>query len=217
MARLNREMVERAKSTIALYPQKRSALLPLLHLAQEQDGWLTPDAMEHVGELLDLDPAEVIGTAAFYTMFKRQPTGKHLISICTNLACMLAGAYELLEHAESRLGIKPGGTTADGAFSLEEAECLAHCDQAPCLQVNYRYFDRVGNTEFDALIEDLKAGRRQSDIPPHGTLSRVRRTAPALGAAVRHGGDAKPEPVAPPEPAKPDSAPAGARRAKKAR
>ena len=194
MARLNREMLERAKATIALYPQKRSALLPLLHLAQEQDGWLTPDAMEHVGELLDLEPAEVLGTAAFYTMFKRQPTGKHLLSICTNLACMLAGAYELLEHAESRLGIKPGGTTADGAFSLEEAECLAHCDQAPCLQVNYRYFDRVGNAEFDALIEDLKAGRRQSDIPPHGTLSRVRRAAPAPGAPRVE--DTKPEPVA---------------------
>ena len=179
MARLNREMLERAKSTIALYPQKRSALLPLLHLAQEQDGWLTPDAMEHIGELLGLEPAEVLGTAAFYTMFKREPTGKHLISVCTNLACMLGGAYELLEHAESRLGIKAGGTTADGAFSLEEAECLAHCDQAPCLQVNYRYFDRVGNAEFDALIEDLKAGRRQSEIPPHGTLSRAKRQAPA--------------------------------------
>lgn len=195
MPRLNREMVERAKSTIALYPQKRSALLPLLHLAQEQDGWLTPDAMEHIGELLDLEPAEVLGTAAFYTMFKRQPTGKHLISICTNLACMLAGAYELLEHAESKLEIKPGGTTADGAFSLEEAECLAHCDQAPCVQVNYRYFDRVGNAEFDALVDDLKAGRRQTEIPPHGTLSRVRRTAPVPGSPRPE--EAKPPPVAP--------------------
>ena len=215
MPRLNREMLERAKQTIALYPQKRSALLPLLHLAQEQDGWLTPEAMEHVGELLELEPAEVLGTAAFYTMFKRQPTGKHLISICTNLACMLAGAYDLLEHAESRLGIKPGGTTADGAFSLEEAECLAHCDQAPCLQVNYRYFDRVGNAEFDALVEDLRAGRRQSDIPPHGTLSRVRRTAPAPGAAPV--ARAKPEPVATPEPEAPDAPPAGVRRGKRAR
>ena len=183
MGRLNRENVERAKATIALYPQSRSALLPLLHLAQEQDGWLMPDAMEHIAELLELDQAEVLGTAAFYTMFKREPTGKHLISICTNLACMLAGAYELLEHAESRLGVKSGGTTADGAFSLEEAECLAHCDQAPCLQVNYRYFDRVGNAEFDALVDDLKSGRRQSEIPPHGTLSRVRRQAPAIQAS----------------------------------
>ncbi len=212
MARLNREMVERAKATIALYPQKRSALLPLLHLAQEQDGWLTPEAMEHVGELLDLEPAEVLGTAAFYTMFKRQPTGKHLVSICTNLACMLAGAYELLEHAESRLGIKPGGTTADGAFSLEEAECLAHCDQAPCLQVNYRYFDRVGNAEFDTLIDDLKAGRRQSDIPPHGTLSRVRRTGPGPGAARPE--ETKPQPIATaaPKESRPSRNPRSARR-----
>lgn len=199
MARLTRENVERAKATIALYPQSRSALLPLLHLAQEQDGWLMPDAMEHIGELLELDPAEVLGTAAFYTMFKREPTGKHLISVCTNLACMLAGAYELLEHAESRLGVKAGGTTADGAFSLEEAECLAHCDQAPCLQVNYRYFDRVGNAEFDALVEDLRAGRRQSDIPPHGTLSRVRRAAPVPGSQPASTGGGKPEPVAKPD------------------
>ena len=216
MARLNRENVERAKATIALYPQSRSALLPLLHLAQEQDGWLTPEAMEHIGELLGLDPAEVLGTAAFYTMFKREPTGKYLLSICTNLACMLAGAYDLLEHAESRLGIKSGGTTADGAFSLEEAECLAHCDQAPCLQVNYRYFDRVGNAEFDALVEDLKAGRRQSDIPPHGTLSRVRRTAPAPGQQPKSG-EVKPEPVAKPEPQNPQAPAAGVSPSKPAR
>lgn len=179
MARLTRDNVERAKATIALYPQKRSALLPLLHLAQEQDGWLTDEAMEHVAELVDLEPAEVLGTAAFYTMLKREPTGKHLISVCTNLACMLAGGYELLAHAESRLGVKAGGTTGDGAFTLEEVECIAHCDQAPCLQVNYRYFDKVSNEAFDALVEDLRAGRRQTDIPAHGTLARGCREAPA--------------------------------------
>lgn len=183
MARLNRENVERARATIALYPKKRSALLPLLHLAQEQDGWLMPDAMEHVGELLDLDPAEVLGTAAFYTMLKRQPTGNHLISICTNLACMLAGAYDLLEHAEKTLGVRVGGTSSDGAFTLEEVECIAHCDQAPCLQVNYRYFDRITPEAFDALVDDLRAGRRQTEVPPHGTLSRVRRQAPPIEVA----------------------------------
>ena len=179
MPRLNRENTERARTTIALYPKSRSALLPLLHIAQEQDGWLTPEAMEHVAELLDLEPAEVLGTAAFYTMFKREPTGKHLISICTNLACMLNGAYELLEHAEEKLGIHAGGTTADGAFSLEEVECIAHCDQAPCGQVNYRYTDKLDNASFDQLIEDLRAGRRQTEIPSHGTLVRNRRQAPA--------------------------------------
>lgn len=183
MARLNRDSLERARATIALYPRSRSALLPLLHIAQEQDGWLTPEAMEHIAELLELEPAEVLGTAAFYTMFKRQPTGKHLISVCTNLACMLAGAYELLEHAEEKLGVKVGGTTSDGAFTLEEVECIAHCDQAPCAQVNYRYTDKLDAAAFDRLVDDLKAGRRQTEIPPHGTLSRVRRQAPAPAPA----------------------------------
>ncbi len=191
MARLNRESLERARTTIALYPRARSALLPLLHIAQEQDGWLTPEAMEHVAELLELEPAEVLGTAAFYTMFKREPTGKHLISICTNLACMLEGAYELLEHAEEKLGIQAGGTTPDGAFSLEEVECIAHCDRAPCGQVNYRYTDKLDAAAFDSLVEDLRAGRRQAEIPPHGTLVRQRRQAPAPAPAP------SPAPVAP--------------------
>lgn len=176
MARLTPENLQRARDTIALYPDTRSALLPLLHLAQEQDGWLQDDAMAHIAELLDLAPAEVLGTASFYTMYKRQPTGRHLVSICTNVACMLRGAYELLEHAEAHLGVRAGGTTADGAFTLEEAECLADCDRAPCLQVNYRYFGNVTDAGFDTLVADLRAGKLSDKVPPHGTLSRVRRS-----------------------------------------
>src|SRR5437588_152086 len=108
MARLTPENVQRAKELIALYPHSRSALIPILHVAQEQDGWLTADAMVHVAELLDLQPAEVYGTATFYDMFFTEPVGRHLISVCTNMACMLNGAYELVEHAEERLGIAVG-------------------------------------------------------------------------------------------------------------
>ncbi|HUQ39104.1 MAG TPA: NAD(P)H-dependent oxidoreductase subunit E [Acidimicrobiales bacterium] len=178
MARFTPENLQRARDTIALYPQKRSALLPLLHLAQEQDGWLQEDAMAQVAELLDLAPAEVYGTASFYTMFKFQPTGRHLVSVCTNIACMLRGGYELLHHAEETLGVRAGGTTADGAFSLEEAECLADCDRGPCLQVNYRYFGNVTNDGFDTLVADLRSGKLAAEVPPHGTLSRVRRSVP---------------------------------------
>ncbi|MDQ4005997.1 MAG: NAD(P)H-dependent oxidoreductase subunit E, partial [Actinomycetota bacterium] len=96
MARLTAENVQRAKDLISLYPQPRSALIPILHVAQEQDGWLTPDAMAHVAELLDLAPAEVYGTASFYDMFFTHPVGRYLVSVCTNLACLLNGAYELL-------------------------------------------------------------------------------------------------------------------------
>ena len=175
MARLSAENVRRARDLIGLYPQSRSALIPILHIAQEQDGWLTPDGMAHVAELVDLDPAEVYGTASFYDMFFTHPVGRHLVSVCTNLACLINGADELLEHAEARLGVAPGGTTADGEFTLEEVECIAFCGAAPCLAVNWRFFGNIGNDDFDRLVEDLAAGRLADDVPPHGTLNRVRR------------------------------------------
>ncbi len=187
MARLTAENLQRARQLIALYPQSRSALIPILHIAQEQDGWLTPDGMAHIGELLDLDPAEVYGTASFYDMFFTHPVGRHLVSVCTNLACLLNGADELLEHAEARLGVAPGGTTADGEFTLEEVECIAFCGAAPCLAVNWRFFGNIGNDDFDRLVEDLAAGRLTDDVPPHGTLNRVGRRV-GLMAASKDGG-----------------------------
>ena len=175
MARLNKENLERARQTISLYPRARSAMIPLLHLLQEQDGYLTEDGMSHVAELLGTTPAEVYGTASFYDMLFTHPVGRHLVSICTNLACLLNGADDLLEHAEQRLGIPAGGTTADGEFTLEEVECIAFCGAAPCLAVNWRFFGNVGNDDFDQLVDDLAAGRLADDVPPHGTLCRVRR------------------------------------------
>ena len=190
MARLTAENIQRARQLIGLYPQSRSALIPILHIVQEQDGWLTPDGMAHVAELVDLDPAEVYGTASFYDMFFTHPVGRHLVSVCTNLACLLNGADELLEHAEDRLGVAPGGTTADGEFTLEEVECIAFCGAAPCLAVNWRFFGNVGNDDFDRLVEDLAAGRLADDVPPHGTLNRVRRQVGLMaGAAVAPGDD----------------------------
>ena len=175
MARLSGPALTRARETIALYPEARSALVPLCHLAQEQDGWLTPEAMEHIAELLDLTPVEVLGTASFYDMLKTEPVGRYLIGVCTNIACLLAGGYELLEHAEHSLGIPVGGTTPDGSISLEEVECIAYCDKAPCAVANYRYFGPLDAAGFDRLVGDLRAGRLEEDVPAHGTLSRVLR------------------------------------------
>ena len=183
MARLSAENVQRARNLIALYPVPRSALVPILHVAQEQDGWLTPEAVEHVAELLDLTPAQVHGTATFYDMVFLEPVGRHLVSICTNIACMLNGAYELLEHAEEQLGVKAGSTTADGEFTLEEVECIADCGRAPCLAVNWRFFGNVSAGAFDELVDDLRAGRLAGDVPPHGTLCRVRRSVGLEAAA----------------------------------
>ncbi len=173
MARLSPQNEALAQEIIARYPVPRSALIPLCHLAQEQDGHLTEDGMRHIGELLGLEAAEVLGTASFYEMFKRHPVGKYVINVCTSISCFLNGGDDLLEHAEHRLGIAEGGTTEDGMFTLDGYECIAACTEAPCLQVNYRYFHRITHDEFDQLVDDLRADRRD-DIPPHGTLHRTR-------------------------------------------
>ncbi len=176
MAGLTPENLARARETVALYPQPRSALIPLCHQAQAQEGWLTPDAISQIAELVGVSAAEVRGTASFYDMLHLEPVGKFLIGVCTNISCMLGGAYELLAHAEDRLGIRCGQTTADGTFTLEEMECLAGCDGPTCVAVNYRYFPNQDESTFDTLVDDLAAGRLDGDVPCHGTVSRVDRT-----------------------------------------
>jgi NADH-quinone oxidoreductase subunit E len=177
MARLTPDNVAIALEIIDRYPLPKSALIPLCHLAQEQDGHLTDEAMAHIAELVGVTSAEVLGTASFYEMFKMEPVGRYMVNICTNISCLLVGGEELLHHAEERLGIKPGQSTADGLFTIEDAECIAACTEAPCLQVNYRYFHRISHDEFDQLVDDLASGRRD-DIPPHGTLAQVRQHIP---------------------------------------
>jgi NADH-quinone oxidoreductase subunit E len=174
VARLTDANVLVAKEIIARFPRPKSALIPLLHLAQEQDGFVTDAAMAHLAELVGVTPAEVYGTASFYEMFKFEPIGRYCVNICTNISCQLLGAWELLEHAEARLGVKAGGTTADGLFTLEDVECIAACTEAPALQVNYRYRYRVSNEDFDALVDDLASGSLDAEVPKHGTLARIR-------------------------------------------
>ena len=169
--------LETVREIVSRYPLPRSALIPLLHLAQEQHGWVTGDAMRQIADLCGVTPAEVKGTGSFYEMFKFHPVGNYLINVCTNISCMLLGGEELLDHAQQRLGVKTGGTTADGMFTLEDVECIAACTEAPCLQVNYRYRLRVSNDDFDEMIDSIRAGRT-GDLPQHGTLARVRQRIP---------------------------------------
>jgi NADH-quinone oxidoreductase subunit E len=185
MSRLNDTNVALAREIIARYPRKKSALIPLLHLSQEQNGYVTDEAMRHLAELLDITPAEVIGTATFYEMFKFEPVGKYVINICQTLSCALLGADSLMHHAEHKLGVKAGSTTDDGLITLEPAECQAACTEAPTLQVNYRHRYRVTAESFDQLVDDLRAGKLDAEIPPHGTLGRNRQHIPvdrAVGA-----------------------------------
>lgn len=174
MARFTPENEALARRIVARYPRPKSATIPLCHLAQEQDGWLQPDAMEHVAELVGCTPAEVLGTASFYEMFKLHPVGRYCVNICTNISCQLLGGEELLEHAEERLGVRAGGTTADGTVTLEDVECIAACTEAPAVQVNYRYFHRLTTEDLDRLLDDLRAGRLADVVPDHGTLGAVR-------------------------------------------
>ena len=195
MARISEVNLGVAQEIISRYPRPKSALIPLLHLAQEQDGYVADDAMEHIAELIGVTPAEVLGTCSFYEMFKREPVGDYLINVCTNIACMLNGGEELLHHLEDSLGIKAGSTTPDGTFTLEDVERIAECTEAPCLQVNYRYFHKITPADADALLDDLRAGRRSAEVPKHGTLARVRQQIPVERRAGNAVPGASDEPV----------------------
>lgn len=174
MSRFSDQNEQLAREIIARYPRPKSALIPLCHLAQEQDGHLSEDAMMHIADLVGCTPAEVLGTASFYEMFKQHKVGRYCINVCTNISCQLMGGEELLEHAEQTLGIRAGNTTSDGMFTIEDVECIAACTEAPALQVNYRYFHRLSNDDFDELVAELRSGALDEVIPPHGTLAKVR-------------------------------------------
>jgi len=140
----------RAKEIVARYPHSKSALLPLLHLAQDRNGWVTPAAMEEIAELLDLTPALVLGTCSFYTMLKREPVGGLIVSVCTNVSCLVNGGPELLEVLRARF--------VDDDVLVEEVECLAACDLAPVLQVNYEFHGPVTTEAAIDVIERYRNG-----------------------------------------------------------
>lgn len=156
------EARRQADQLIARYPQKRSALLPLLYLVQAEQGYVTREGMQEVGELLDLTTAEVEAVATYYTMFRKAETGRWLISVCTNVSCALAGAKKVHHRALEEAGQDAATMTADGAFTVEEVECLAACDAAPVVQVNYCNYDRVNEEGIAEIIERL----RSDDVPP---------------------------------------------------
>jgi len=143
---------DKFEAIVKRYPVRRSALLPALYIAQEQEGWLTTEAMEYVASLLDLSVAQVHDTATYYTMFRFGPQGKTLIEVCTTLSCWLAGSEALLGSTCSKLGIKEGGTSADGKFSVRRVECLAACGGAPAVQVNGEWLERATEADIDRLL-----------------------------------------------------------------
>ncbi|OIN56904.1 NADH-quinone oxidoreductase subunit NuoE family protein [Arsenicibacter rosenii] len=146
-----------AKEIIARYPEgkQKSALLPLLHLAQEQWGWTSPEVMDYVAGLLSIEPVEVYEVATFYTMFHLDPVGKHVIEYCRTGPCCLMGAEDVYAHLKQKLGIDAGQTTPDGKFTLKEVECLAACGMGPVFQIREQYYMHLTNQRVDEIIEEL--------------------------------------------------------------
>lgn len=140
-----------AREIVARYPRPKSAILPLAHLAQDQDGWLSQEAMREIAALVGVTPAEVLGTCSFYTMLKRDPVGRLVVSVCTNVTCLVTGGPEVLEHLAQRYA-------DDDDVTVEEVECLAACGGAPAMQVNYEFHEGLTPAAAEEIVERYKRG-----------------------------------------------------------
>lgn len=138
------------------YPTRMAACIPLLHLCQEQNGWVSEEVILWVAKRLDLPPAHVQGVVTFYTLFNQKPVGRHQVWVCRTLPCALRGAEGVLHHCEKKLGIHAGETTADGRITLRTAECLASCGTAPMMQVNKEYHENLTTERVDQILDSLK-------------------------------------------------------------
>ena len=143
------------KALIAKYPQRSSALIPSLQLAQEEAGYLSPEVIREVAAVFELSPNEVYEVASVYTMLHKKPVGKYVIQVCTNISCLLCRAEDIMAHLEERLGIKPGETTPDNKFTLMEVECLASCGTAPVVQINDDYHEDLTPEKLDKILDSL--------------------------------------------------------------
>jgi NADH-quinone oxidoreductase subunit E len=169
---LSAHVLEEIKALPARYPQPRSAVMPALDLAQEELGYLTPEAMSEVAGALQLDPGYVEGVATFYTLFHLEPIGRHRLYVCTNLSCMLRGADGIVEHLRGAIGVKEAGeVSADGLFSYEEVECMGACEYAPMLRVDHRYHYDLTPEKIDQLLADRREGKK-GDLPTRGAVAR---------------------------------------------
>lgn len=180
MAIFSGDVLEDARRIIARYPDQRSAMMPLLYLAQSEGGWITPDAMREIGELLDVTTAEVGAVASFYTMFRMEPTGKYMVTVCTNISCKLRGADRVFECARAEVG--PSGMTEDGLLSLDEEECLGACEHAPVVQVNWANYEEIDVAGMRSLLDALR--REEPPAPARGDAPRDLKAASRMLAGL---------------------------------
>ena len=159
-----RDLATKVEAIAHRYPDRRSLTLPALRFAQEEHGWLPPEALREVAEVLDLTPAYCEAVASFYDMFHLAPVGRHMVEICTNLSCALVGAQRVVEAFESTLGVKAGETTEDGMFSLSEVECLGSCGTAPMMQIGFDYYENLTDEKVDEIIDKCRRGELSNGV-----------------------------------------------------
>jgi NADH-quinone oxidoreductase subunit E len=152
---LSPEREKHVEEILARYPNPKAACIPVLHVCQEQNGWISEEIMQFVANRLSLSTAHVKGVVTFYTLFNKEPVGKHQVWVCRTLSCALRGSDEILHHCEKRLGVSPGQTTKDGKVTLRTAECLASCGTAPMMQVDKDYYENLTTAEVDRILDRL--------------------------------------------------------------
>jgi NADH-quinone oxidoreductase E subunit len=150
------QTLKKFEETVARYPKKEAAMLPVLYLAQQEFGHIGPETIDYIAKLMGQAPARVYGVVSFYTMFNMKPIGRHHIQICRTLPCALRGAEMVTTVIKAKLGIEPGQTTSDGRFTLSEVECLASCGTAPMMQVNDDYYENLTEGKIDEILEGMK-------------------------------------------------------------
>lgn len=153
---LSESACQQIQELISKYPQKRSALIPSLHLVQKELGHISQETMSDVARIFELAPNEVREVVSFYTMFHRKPVGKYVLQVCTNISCQICNAEGIMAHLEKKLGIKPGETTPDDKFTLLEVECLGSCGTSPVVQINEDYYEDLTPEKLDSILDSLK-------------------------------------------------------------
>lgn len=178
---ISEKYADEIEGILARFPSKKSAVLPLMHLAQHEHGHMNQAAMQEVADILDLDPTHILSLAGFYSMFYEEPVGKFVLEVCNDLACSLRGGEEFLAMAQRKLDVDANGNSEDGLFSIKPVMCLAACDKAPMLQCNLKYHENLDEAKFDQLIAHL---RERTDGESVAVIEKISAYAKSLDGAI---------------------------------
>ena len=154
--KFTQENLDKVNEAIKRYPDKLAAIMPTLWIAQEQNGWISNEVMQEIAKILEINPEDVLGVVTFYTMYHQKPMGKYHLQVCTNVSCMLRGAYDIYDSVKKNLGINNMEVTADYKFSLEEVECMGSCGTAPMIAINEDFYENISLDKVNKIIEDIK-------------------------------------------------------------